>query len=106
MAAGGVDPLALGLEHAGDRVLGEPVDLQVGMQAAELSGDRSVALRVAEADRGRDVEGTGPTVGAIHRRIAWRAFPLERVLGEVTQREVDLDRLARVREMARAADDL
>ena len=51
-----VDPLAARLEHRGDRVLREPVDLEVGMQLAQLVGDRDVALRVAEADRRGDVE--------------------------------------------------
>ena len=44
------------LEHRGHRVLGEPVDLEVGMQLAQLVGDRDVALGVAEADRRGDVE--------------------------------------------------
>ena len=34
--AGRMDPLALGLEHAGHRMLGQPVDLQVGMELAQL----------------------------------------------------------------------
>ena len=51
MSAGGVDALALCLEHSGDGVLGEPVDLQVRLQAAQLAGDRHVALGVAEPDR-------------------------------------------------------
>ena len=39
------------LEHRGDRVLGEPVDLQVGMVPAQLGGDGDVAPGVTEADR-------------------------------------------------------
>ena len=53
-AARGVDALALGLEHARDRVLREPVDVEVRVQPAQLLGDRDVAARVAEADRGGD----------------------------------------------------
>jgi hypothetical protein len=56
VAAGRMDPLAARLEHRRDRVLGEPVDLEVRVQAAELAGDRDVPLRVAEADRRRDEE--------------------------------------------------
>ena len=55
-AARGMDALALGLEHAGHRVLGEPVDLQVGHERAQLARDRDVAARVAEADRRGDVQ--------------------------------------------------
>jgi hypothetical protein len=39
-----VDALAFGFQHAGDWVLGEPVDLQVRVHAAQLAGDRHVAL--------------------------------------------------------------
>ena len=56
LRAGGVDPLAARLEHLGDRVLREPVDLEVGVQLAQLVGDRDVAPRVAEPDRRGDVE--------------------------------------------------
>ena len=44
------------LEHGRDRVLRQPVDLEVGMQLAQLVGDGDVALGVAEADGGRDVQ--------------------------------------------------
>src|SRR5215203_86434 len=37
-------------------MLGQPVDLEVGMDLAQRVGDRDVALRVAEADRRGDVE--------------------------------------------------
>ena len=46
-----MDPLAVRLEHGRDRVLGEPVDLEVRVQLPELGGDRDVALGMAEADR-------------------------------------------------------
>ena len=52
-----VDPLAVGVEDGGDRVLGEPVDLKVGVELPQLRGDRDVPLGVPEADRRRDVEG-------------------------------------------------
>ena len=44
-----VDALAARRQHRGDRVLREPVDLQAGMELAQLVGDRHVALRVAQA---------------------------------------------------------
>ena len=51
-----VDPLPLGLEHRRHRVLREPVDLEVGVERAQLLCDRDVAACVPEADRRRDVE--------------------------------------------------
>ena len=50
-SAGRVDALALGVEHGGDRVLGQPVDLEVGAQPFELLGDGDVTAGVAEPDR-------------------------------------------------------
>ena len=51
-----MDPLATCLEHRRDRMLGEPVDLEIRVELAQLIGDRDVAPCVAEADRGGDVE--------------------------------------------------
>ncbi len=45
-----------GREHRRDRVLGEPVDLEVGVQPAQLGGDRQVAAHVPEPDRRGDVQ--------------------------------------------------
>ena len=101
MRAGGVDALALGLEHPGDGVLGEPVDLQVGVQRAQLAGDRHVALGVPEPDRRGDEQRAGAAVGAEDGGVARRARPSEGVLGEVAQRQVDLDGLAGVLESGR-----
>ena len=42
--------LAAGLEHLGDRVLRQPVDLEAGMERAQLVDDREIATRMAEAD--------------------------------------------------------
>ena len=39
------------LEHRGDGVLGEPIDLEVGMVLAQLGGDRDVTPGVTEPDR-------------------------------------------------------
>ena len=55
------------LEHARDRVLREPVDLEVGVQRAQLARDRDVAPGVAEADRRGDVQ-RAPAAGATARR--------------------------------------
>ena len=55
-----VDPLAVLLEDGGHRVLGEPVDLEVRVELAQLGRDRNVALGVAEADRRGDVERPPP----------------------------------------------
>ena len=106
MGAGGVDALALTLEHPGHRVLGEPVDLQVRLEPAELAGDRDVTLRVAEPDRGGDVEGPGTAVRPVDRGVARRALPPEGVLREVAESQVDLDGLAGVGEVAGTADRL
>ena len=52
-----VDPLAARLEHRRDRVLGEPVDLEVRVELAQLVGDRDVALGVPEPDRATRCRG-------------------------------------------------
>jgi hypothetical protein len=53
-----VEPLAARLEHGGDGMLREPVDLEVRTELAQLVRDRDVALRMPEPDRRRDVERT------------------------------------------------
>jgi hypothetical protein len=45
-----MDTLALSRKDPGDRVLGEPVDLQIRVQGAQLARDRNVALGVPEAE--------------------------------------------------------
>jgi hypothetical protein len=50
VAAGGVDGLAGLVEDAGDRVLGEPVDLYAGVVAAQGVDGGEVAADVAQAD--------------------------------------------------------
>ena len=50
-AAGRVQPLTGRLEHPGDGVLCQPVDLDVLVPVAQLLRDRDVAAGVAEADR-------------------------------------------------------
>jgi hypothetical protein len=53
--AGRMDALALRFQHARNRVLGEPVDLELWVQRPQLAGDRDVAAGMAEADRRADV---------------------------------------------------
>ncbi len=98
-----VDPLTSALQQLGQRVLGEPVDLDVRMQPAQLVGDGDVATRMAEADRGRQeqhpplaIERSGP---APRDRLS-RA----EIADEVTDRVVDDDRLSRLREMPGAVE--
>jgi len=43
-------------EQLGDRVLGQPVDLQVRLQHAQLVGDRDIAPDVAQPDRRGDIQ--------------------------------------------------
>ena len=82
-----------------DRVLGEPVDLEVRVQLAQLVRDRGVALRVPEADRRGDVER--PLAARLAAHPARR-----RTRGgeELAQQQVDLDRIAHVRAVARALE--
>src|SRR5579875_3971798 len=49
-----MDGLATPREQRADGWLGEPVDLEVGDQLAQLARDRHVAPGVAKADRGAD----------------------------------------------------
>ena len=69
-----VYPLAALGEQLGDRVLGQPVDLQVRLQRPQLVGDRDVAPDVAEPDRRGDVERAAAAV----QRPGPRPRPLRR----------------------------
>ena len=96
-ATGRVDPLAVRLEHLGDRVLSEPVDLEIGAEPAQFLGDGDVAAGVAEADRRGDVQrppapGQGPRPAARRRSGA----------DEIAQQQVHLDRVAAGRNVAGA----
>ena len=55
-----MDALAMRLEDPGDRILGEPIDLEVRLEGAQFGGDCHVALGVTEPDRGGDVQGPPP----------------------------------------------
>jgi hypothetical protein len=52
-----MDAFARRRQQPGDRILGQPVDLQVGPQFAQFAGDRDVAPAMAEPDRRGEVEG-------------------------------------------------
>ena len=51
-----MDALASRFEQPRHRVLRQPVDLQAGMELAQLAGDGDVAPAMAEADRRREIE--------------------------------------------------
>ena len=81
-----MDPLAARLEHAGDRVLGQPVDLEVRVQLAQLVGDRHVPLRrgrgrsarrcTALAARGRGRVSTPRSAAAADDEVAQQQVDL------------------------------
>jgi hypothetical protein len=93
--AGRVDRLAARLEHAGDRVLGQPVDLQVGMQGAQLARDGHVAPRMTESDRRGDEERAAPAADRPAPRGRPDGPPVG-ARGEVVQQLVEAHRMARV----------
>ena len=97
--AGRVDPLAASLEHGGDGMLGQPVDLEVGVELPQLVGDRGVPLGVAEADRRGDVEGALAAGLAAHPAAGGR-----RRRDEVAKQVVHLHRIACLREVPRALE--
>ena len=51
-SGGGMDPLLPVGQHPGDRMLGQPVDLDIRPQPLQCLGDRHIAPGVAQADRG------------------------------------------------------
>ena len=51
-----MDALARGLEQRRHRVLGEPIDLEAGVELPQLARDREIAPAMAGADRRRQVE--------------------------------------------------
>src|ERR1700733_15610255 len=95
-----MDALATSLQHLRDRMLGKPVDLHIRVQLAQLVSDRHIALRMAKADRRGDVQhalGAGLAADPARRR--------PRGEREVTQEQVDLDRIAPMRAMTRALEE-
>ena len=98
-----VDPLPLRLEHGRHRVLGEPVDLEVGVQLPQLLRDRDVAPRVPEPDRRRDVERAPTPAERPRPGLHLRRRRRDR-LGELAQQAVHLHRVARLRQVAGALE--
>ena len=95
-----MDSFAPLLQHRRDGALGEPVDLQIGVELAQLVGDGRVSLRVAEADRRRDVER------ALAPRLA--AHPARAAAGggctKSRSRRLALHRVTRMDEVPAALD--
>ena len=98
-----VDPLAFGLEHRRDRMLREPVDLEVGMELAQLLRDCDVPPCVPEPDRRRDVERAPPAAERPRPRLHLRRRRRD-LVGEVLEQAVHLHRVARRRHVARALE--
>ena len=98
-----VDPLALGLEHCGDRMLREPVDLEIGMQLPQLLRDRDVAACVPEPDRRGDVERAPAAAERPRPRLHFRGRR-DDLVGEVLEQAVHFHGLARRRHVARALE--
>ena len=88
-----------GLEHAGDGLLREPVDLEAGHRARAARGDRDVAPRVAEADRRRDEQRTLRAASRGARSACRRRRPVTRSAKSRRSR-LNLTGCARVRAVA------
>jgi len=82
--------LAAGREHRANRVLREPLDLEVRHECSQFGGDGGVALRVAESDRRGDEERA--LVPFYPRGLARRA-------DGVANREIDRHGQPHVRQM-------
>ena len=94
-----MNPLLVLGEHGRDGVLGQPVDLEVGLQLAQLVGDGHIPLGVPETDGGGDVqrpapsgEGTRPGPGG-RWRGRWRRHWIVSVARDRTKSR--MSRLAR-----------
>ena len=95
-----MDALAAVLERRADRVLGQPVDLQIGVERAQLVGDGDVPPDVAESDRRGHVQRSLRT--PIRARPATK--PWRRSVEEVAQREVDAHGIAGLRAVSRPSE--
>src|SRR5450755_5154376 len=97
-----MDPLSRDAEEGGNRMLGQPVDLQARTQPAQLFGNGLVPAGVTQPDRGGNVQDAlrATPAAAPAPRLNRRAAP-ERV-NELADEEVDLDGVAGMRRMARA----
>ena len=100
-AARRVHALPRRLERGRQRVLRQPVDLQAGHERAQLTRDRDVAPRVAEADRrGHEERAAGPR--GRPRPAPRRGGSAEHARRELVDQDVHLDRVARDRRVARS----
>jgi hypothetical protein len=100
----GVDGLAAPFEQLGQRVLGEPVDLDVGTQPPQLVGDGYVAAGVTEPDRRGEVEEPfGAAAGP--RPPDDRGWSAGDLVEQPREGSVHRDRVLDLGEMAAALDD-
>src|SRR3954447_24783039 len=91
-----MDVLTASFEHGSHRLLGQPIDLEIGMELAQLPGDRDVALRVAEPDGRRDVERTSLPAQRSRPRAVSRNPPGDiDPVDEISKETVDEHRIAR-----------
>ncbi len=99
-----VDALAPPGQQLVHGMLGQPVDLQVRAQPAQLIGNGQVPPRVTEPDRRGQVQGAAAAVqrpGPPARRAGSRVEPVR----EIPDRVVDHHRLASLRQVPRALQD-
>lgn len=99
-----VDPLVRCGQYAGHRVLGQPVDLQVRLACPQLLGDGDVAASMPQPDRRREVQGLRRTTQRAGPRPRWRGRLRRYLIDELTQHEVEANRVAHVRSVATAAE--
>ncbi len=108
-----MNALAGFFEEGGDGVLGQPVDLEIGLQLAKLTGDGEIAARMAEADRRGEIErALAPCHGAA-ARDRFRVDAPRRAVDEIADQPVHQHGIPRQRNMAgsrqgdeRCADDV
>src|SRR2546427_12372503 len=93
-----MNPLAPSLEHLGHRMLRQPVDLQVRAQFSQLIGDSNIALRMAEANRRRDVQCSPTTC-----HCAMPGANMARALDELADKHVELEQVSGIFGACRSA---
>ena len=101
-----MDPLAVRLQDPRDRVLGsQSISRSAGALAARQR-DHDVALGVAQPDGRGDVQRATPPREAARPGLRPTAFIVGRLdrPDEVAQKQVDLDRVARIRDVTATRD--
>jgi hypothetical protein len=101
-ARGRVDALAVLGEQPDHRVLGQPVDLHIGVPDPQLVGDGQVAAGVPEPDGRRDEQRAAAAPAPAGP--GGPARPMGQRLDEVVDQQVGLDRLAHRRGVPGTAD--